>query len=165
MTRPPKNLPNYHHNQPITLEQIGTPSRHHETESFSKEATASSQQSFRKAPTPTRLRSNTEASKPELHPATTTATQQELQLTTEKATQRATPSKRLQEGSRLKPRLEDTKSLKAGPRLPRQTPTTADGIPVFDRNKVSLDFPGSLFGPSVSLLIRTTKIVGDVIQV
>lgn len=40
-----------------------------------------------------------------------------------------------------------------------------DGIPVFDRNKVSLEFPGNLFGPSVSLLIRTTKIVGDVIQV
>ncbi|OWR51516.1 hypothetical protein KGM_209045 [Danaus plexippus plexippus] len=39
-----------------------------------------------------------------------------------------------------------------------------DDIPVFDRNKVSLDFPGNLFGPSVSLLIRTTKIVGDVIQ-
>lgn len=36
---------------------------------------------------------------------------------------------------------------------------------MFDRNKVSLDFPGSLFGPSVSLLIKTTKIVGDVIQV
>ncbi|XP_037962886.2 uncharacterized protein LOC119690853 [Plutella xylostella] len=49
-------------------------------------------------------------------------------------------------------------------RLPRQAPTTADGIPVFDRNKVSLDFPGNLFGPSVSLLIKTTKIVGDVIQ-
>ncbi|XP_060806133.1 uncharacterized protein LOC106131448 [Amyelois transitella] len=40
----------------------------------------------------------------------------------------------------------------------------SDDIPVFDRNKVSLDFPGSLFGPSVSLLIRTTKIIGDVIQ-
>lgn len=39
-----------------------------------------------------------------------------------------------------------------------------DGIPVFDRNKVSLEFPGNLFGPSVSLLIRTTKVVGDVIQ-
>lgn len=35
---------------------------------------------------------------------------------------------------------------------------------MFDRNKVSLDLPGSLFGPSVSLLIRTTKIIGDVIQ-
>ncbi|XP_063358472.1 uncharacterized protein LOC134647979 isoform X1 [Cydia amplana] len=51
----------------------------------------------------------------------------------------------------------------------RQTPasstkTSADDIPVFDRNKVSLDFPGNLFGPSVSLLIKTTKIVGDVIQ-
>ncbi|VVC93826.1 unnamed protein product [Leptidea sinapis] len=42
--------------------------------------------------------------------------------------------------------------------------TATDNIPVFDRNKVSLDFPGNLFGPSVSLLIRTTKIVGDVIQ-
>ncbi|CAG9793505.1 unnamed protein product [Diatraea saccharalis] len=40
----------------------------------------------------------------------------------------------------------------------------ADDIPVFDRNKVSLDFPGSMFGPTLSLLIRTTKIVGDVIQ-
>ncbi|KAL0868627.1 hypothetical protein ABMA27_008082 [Loxostege sticticalis] len=39
-----------------------------------------------------------------------------------------------------------------------------DDIPVFDRNKVSLDFPGALFGPSLSLLIKTTKIVGDVIQ-
>ncbi|KAM3956467.1 uncharacterized protein ACR2FA_009571 [Aphomia sociella] len=47
-------------------------------------------------------------------------------------------------------------------RSPRQT--TTDDIPVFDRNKVSLDFPGNLFGPSVSLLIRTTKIIGDVIQ-
>ncbi|KAG6446197.1 hypothetical protein O3G_MSEX004278, partial [Manduca sexta] len=45
-------------------------------------------------------------------------------------------------------------------RAPRQ----ADDIPVFDRNKVSLDFPGSLFGPSVSLLIKTTKVIGDVIQ-
>ncbi|XP_049885886.1 uncharacterized protein LOC126380486 isoform X2 [Pectinophora gossypiella] len=45
-----------------------------------------------------------------------------------------------------------------------QISTTTDGIPVFDRNKVSLDFPGNLFGPSVSLLIRTTKIIGDVIQ-
>ncbi|XP_062525270.1 uncharacterized protein LOC101744161 isoform X2 [Bombyx mori] len=47
-----------------------------------------------------------------------------------------------------------------GVRVTRQ----ADDIPVFDRNKVSLDFPGSLFGPSVSLLIRTTKIIGDVVQ-
>ncbi|KAI8437791.1 hypothetical protein MSG28_012022 [Choristoneura fumiferana] len=47
------------------------------------------------------------------------------------------------------------------PRGARQAP---DDVPVFDRNKVSLDFPGSLFGPSVSLLIKTTKIVGDVIQ-
>uniref|UniRef100_A0A2A4K478 Uncharacterized protein n=1 Tax=Heliothis virescens TaxID=7102 RepID=A0A2A4K478_HELVI len=45
---------------------------------------------------------------------------------------------------------------------PRRQAT--DDIPVFDRNKVSLELPGSLFGPSVSLLIRTTKIIGDVIQ-
>ncbi|KAH9644759.1 hypothetical protein HF086_015518 [Spodoptera exigua] len=56
-------------------------------------------------------------------------------------------------------------------RRSRSTPATgrtrrqSDDIPVFDRNKVSLDLPGSLFGPSVSLLIRTTKIIGDVIQV
>ncbi|CAH0677597.1 unnamed protein product [Spodoptera exigua] len=55
-------------------------------------------------------------------------------------------------------------------RRSRSTPATgrtrrqSDDIPVFDRNKVSLDLPGSLFGPSVSLLIRTTKIIGDVIQ-
>ncbi|XP_047993500.1 verprolin [Leguminivora glycinivorella] len=61
-------------------------------------------------------------------------------------------------------------SLPAAPVRPlRQTPPTStktseDDIPVFDRNKVSLDFPGNLFGPSVSLLIKTTKIVGDVIQ-
>ncbi|XP_063378204.1 uncharacterized protein LOC134665245 isoform X1 [Cydia fagiglandana] len=61
-------------------------------------------------------------------------------------------------------------SRPAAPARPqRQTPasttkTSADDIPVFDRNKVSLDFPGNLFGPSVSLLIKTTKIVGDVIQ-
>ncbi|RVE53406.1 hypothetical protein evm_001976 [Chilo suppressalis] len=41
---------------------------------------------------------------------------------------------------------------------------TTDDIPVFDRNKVSLEFPGSMFGPTLSLLIRTTKIVGDIIQ-
>lgn len=51
-----------------------------------------------------------------------------------------------------------------GPRRSRQA-AAADDIPVFDRNKVSLDLPGSLFGPSVSLLIRTTKVIGDVIQV
>ncbi|CAK1545809.1 unnamed protein product [Leptosia nina] len=48
-------------------------------------------------------------------------------------------------------------------RLRRQSQKAGD-IPVFDRNKVSLDLPGSLFGPSVSLLINTTKIVGSVIQ-
>lgn len=54
-----------------------------------------------------------------------------------------------------------------GARLRPQTRGSrqADDIPVFDRNKVSLDFPGSLFGPSVSLLLRTTKIIGDVVQV
>ncbi|XP_026316255.1 uncharacterized protein LOC113227517 isoform X3 [Hyposmocoma kahamanoa] len=49
-------------------------------------------------------------------------------------------------------------------RSPRQVTTTTDAIPVFDRTKVRLDFPGNLFGPSVSLVIRTTKIIGDVIQ-
>uniref|UniRef100_A0A2H1WLW1 SFRICE_034226 n=1 Tax=Spodoptera frugiperda TaxID=7108 RepID=A0A2H1WLW1_SPOFR len=49
--------------------------------------------------------------------------------------------------------------------LSSRTRRQSDDIPVFDRNKVSLDVPGSLFGPSVSLLIRTTKIIGDVIQV
>lgn len=52
------------------------------------------------------------------------------------------------------------RSLSTRTRTRRQS----DDIPVFDRNKVSLDVPGSLFGPSVSLLIRTTKIIGDVIQ-
>ncbi|KOB65639.1 Uncharacterized protein OBRU01_22433 [Operophtera brumata] len=42
-------------------------------------------------------------------------------------------------------------------RSPRQATAAPDDIPTFDRNKVSLDFPGNLFGPSVSLLIRTTK--------
>lgn len=52
----------------------------------------------------------------------------------------------------------------AHPSWSRRTRRQNDDIPVFDRNKVSLDLPGSLFGPSVSLLIRTTKIIGDVIQ-
>ncbi|XP_050354888.1 uncharacterized protein LOC126776420 [Nymphalis io] len=58
----------------------------------------------------------------------------------------------------------DTSSALSTRVLRQATPKPTDDIPVFDRNKVSLDFPGSLFGPSVSLLIRTTKIVGDVIQ-
>ncbi|KAJ8708960.1 hypothetical protein PYW07_008786 [Mythimna separata] len=54
--------------------------------------------------------------------------------------------------------------LSPGPPRRLRQAVAADDIPVFDRNKVSLDLPGSLFGPSVSLLIRTTKIIGDVIQ-
>ncbi|KAJ8711543.1 hypothetical protein PYW08_008497 [Mythimna loreyi] len=54
--------------------------------------------------------------------------------------------------------------LSPGPARRLRQAVAADDIPVFDRNKVSLDLPGSLFGPSVSLLIRTTKIIGDVIQ-
>ncbi|CAH0730822.1 unnamed protein product, partial [Brenthis ino] len=56
----------------------------------------------------------------------------------------------------------NTRDLTRAARQTTAAPT--DDIPVFDRNKVSLDFPGSLFGPSVSLLIRTTKILGDVVQ-
>ncbi|XP_047034935.1 uncharacterized protein LOC124640979 isoform X2 [Helicoverpa zea] len=55
-------------------------------------------------------------------------------------------------------------SRTGSPASPRPRRQATDDIPVFDRNKVSLDLPGSLFGPSVSLLIRTTKIIGDVIQ-
>ncbi|PZC75440.1 hypothetical protein B5X24_HaOG206109 [Helicoverpa armigera] len=57
-----------------------------------------------------------------------------------------------------------SRSSRTGSPSPRPRRQATDDIPVFDRNKVSLDLPGSLFGPSVSLLIRTTKIIGDVIQ-
>ncbi|CAB3233947.1 unnamed protein product [Arctia plantaginis] len=56
-----------------------------------------------------------------------------------------------------------SRSSAASPNQRRSRQAT-DDIPEFDRNKVSLDLPGNLFGPSVSLLIRTTKIIGDVIQ-
>nr|CAD7392206.1 unnamed protein product [Timema cristinae] len=42
--------------------------------------------------------------------------------------------------------------------------TTTDDIPDFDRNKVSLDIPGELFGSSVNLVTRGSKAVGDVIM-
>ncbi|XP_077292523.1 uncharacterized protein LOC143915675 isoform X2 [Arctopsyche grandis] len=58
-----------------------------------------------------------------------------------------------------------TQSQSKTTRRPRTTiTTTTDNIPVFDRNKVSLQFPGELFGPSVSLLIKSTKVIGSVIQ-
>nr|CAD7430190.1 unnamed protein product [Timema monikensis] len=44
------------------------------------------------------------------------------------------------------------------------TQTTTDDIPDFDRNKVSLDIPGELFGSSVNLVTRGSKAVGDVIM-
>ncbi|CAH2218141.1 jg23184 [Pararge aegeria aegeria] len=67
--------------------------------------------------------------------------------------------------TRWNPSPPSTRLSRSSARVTRQAASTpADDIPVFDRNKVSLDFPGNLFGPSVSLLIRTTKIIGDVIQ-
>ncbi|XP_052744277.1 uncharacterized protein LOC112043849 isoform X2 [Bicyclus anynana] len=70
----------------------------------------------------------------------------------------------LDKRTRWSPSPPSTARARSSPRAPRQAARPTDDIPEFDRNKVSLDFPGNLFGPSVSLLIRTTKIIGDVIQ-
>lgn len=47
----------------------------------------------------------------------------------------------------------------------RQTATTTDDTPVFDRAKVSLDIPDELFGSSFSLVTNISKVVGSVIMV
>nr|CAD7265412.1 unnamed protein product [Timema shepardi] len=54
--------------------------------------------------------------------------------------------------------VKERSGLRAG------TQTTTDDIPDFDRNKVSLDIPGELFGSSVNLVTRGSKAVGDVIM-